>query len=829
MTSAMLQADEEERVLDGVRVIDLSTDVAGAFATRLLAVYGADVIVVEPPGGHAIRSMPPRAGGIDGGPDASILGAYLHAGKRSIVLDLDTVEDRAILERLIESADAVVETHAPGALTARGVDLDASLQRQPALVVCSITPYGQDGPRAQWRATSLTAAAAGGEMSLCGEPELEPLKTAGHQAYYQGGLHGFASTAMALLAMQRSGSGDRIDLSLQEIQNATLEGAGPAALTRDSESTRGGNAARATWGIHPSADGYIGLAGMPRQSFSIYDCIGHPEFKDDPLFQNGWSPEADEILQVLVPEWTMQHSSREIFELATEFRTPFSMIPTPRELLEWPGLVETNFWQQVDHPVLGRHPLPSGPISFDGDRGEQRRAPLVGEHSEEIRADVAPVPEPASATTNGTAGAAELPLAGLRVVDVTQVWAGPFACRYLGDMGADVIKVEGPAFPDSVRGLGGVFTAESVNLSAYFNEYNRSKRGLVIDLQQPKGAAALKRILATADVFVENWSSGVADRLGLGYDDLHALNPRLIYVSMPGFGHEGPDASRVGYGPTIEQMGGLVGLQGYEGGPPHKSGISYGDPVSGTTTAGAVAIALHRRELTGEGCFIVVPQRDGIVGLIGEYIVAEALGDPLPTRIGNRDPWMTPHGVYRTRDTEPRIQLDIDGLPINEIVDTYLAIAVDTDEAWTGLRSVIDNARLDNDVYTTLAGRFAAQDEIAAVIAEWARGRDADEASEELQAAGVAASSVLTPRMLKYDAHLAARKAFLSYEHPAAGRQPTTRPVWRMARRPITEIGPAPCFGQHNVEVLTELAGYSADEVEAMAATGLIADTPQGA
>jgi crotonobetainyl-CoA:carnitine CoA-transferase CaiB-like acyl-CoA transferase len=818
-------------MLDGIRVIDLSTDVAGAFATRLFAVYGADVIVVEPPGGHSIRSIPPRAVGIDSDAedaDAGILGAYLHAGKRSIVLDLDSPEDCATLDRLISSSDAVVETHTPGALATRGIDLEAAMERQPSLVVTSITPYGQDGPRAHWRATSLTAAAAGGEMSLCGEPDLVPLKTAGHQAYYQGGLHGFSATAMALLAAKRSGTGDRIDLSLQEIQNSTLEGAGPAALTRDSESTRGGNAIRATWGIHPTADGYIGLAGMPRQAPSIYDCIGHPEFKTDPLFANGWAPEANDILLEIIPEWTMQHTSRAIFELATEFRTPFSMIPTPRELLEWPGLVETNFWQEVEHPVLGRHPLPAGPVSFDGDRGTQRRAPLVGEHSDEIHASLEDPPAPSSDVPSGTSEDPDLPLAGFRVIDATQVWAGPYACRYLGDMGADVIKVEGPAFPDSVRGLGAAATAETVNLSSYFNEYNRNKRGIVIDLQQPEGAEALKRILATADVFVENWSSGVADRLGLGYDQLHELNPKLICVSMPGFGHEGPDAARVGYGPTIEQMGGLVALQGYEAGPPHKSGISYGDPVSGTTTAGAIAVALHRRELTGEGCYVVVPQRDGIIGLVGEYIVAEAIGDPLPTRIGNRDPWMAPHGVYRTVDTEPRIQLGIDGLPISEITDTYIAIAVDSDDAWTALRSVVGDTRLDKPAYSTLPGRSAAQDEIDSVLAEWARDRDADEASEQLQSNGIAASSVLTPRMLKYDEHLAAREAFLTYDHPAAGKQLSTRPVWRMARRPITTLGPAPCFGQHNVEVLSEIAGYKAAEIEAMVASGLIADTPQG-
>ena len=812
-------------MLEDLRVIDLSTDVAGAFATRLLAVYGAEVIVVEPPGGHAIRAMPPWAGADASNPDASVLAAYLHSGKRSIELDLGRADDLAVAVGLIEGADAVIETHAPGSLAALGLDLDQLLERQRHLVVCSITPYGQDGPRAQWRATSLTAAAAGGEMALCGEPDLEPLKTAGHQAYYQGGLHGFSATAMALLAARRSGTGDRLDLSLQEIQNATLEGAGPSALTRDSEATRGGNSARATWGVHPSADGYVGLAGMPRQAASIYDCIGHPELKKHPLFANSWAPETNELLLTLIPEWTRQFTSREIFELATRFRTPFAMIPTPGELLRWPGLVETNFWHEVEHPVLGRHPLPSGPISFDHERGRQRRAPLVGEHSREIRSEHRPATSPAGAAR----GEAPLPLEGLRVIDVTQVWAGPYACRYLGDMGADVIKVEGPGFPDSVRGLGGAFTVEGINRSFYFNEYNRSKRGLAIDLQQRAGAEALRRIAAHADVFVENWSSGVADRLGLGHEELRAVNPRLVYVSMPGFGHEGPDAARVGYGPTIEQMGGLVALQGYEGGPPQKSGISYGDPISGTAAAGAVAVALHRRERTGEGCYVVVPQRDGIIGLIGEYLLAEAIGSPIAVRIGNRDLLMAPHGVYRCRDTSPRVQLDLDGLPAKEIVDSYLAIAVDDGEAWAGLVSVVDDPRLDHERYSTLIGRRAGQDLIDRVIGDWARQRDSEEAAERLQAAGVAASSVLTARMLKYDPHLAAREAFLTIDHPVVGRHLTTRPVWRMARRPITRLAPAPCFGEHNRNVLADLAGLSTAEIDAMEDGGLIADRPRGA
>ncbi len=816
-------------MLEGVRVIDLSADVGGAFAARLLGVYGADVILVEPPEGHAIRHLPPHLGDDAGNPDASILAAYYHAGKRSITLDLDTTEDRETLESLIAGADAVIESYAPGELAARGIDLEALSERHPGLVVTQITPYGQTGPRAHWRATALTAAAAGGEMALCGDPEREPLKTAGHQAYLQGGLHGFSATALGLYAAAHSGVGDRIDISIQEVQNATLEGAGPAALTRGSEATRGGNLGRATWGIHPSKDGYIGVAGMPRQGPSVYDCIGHPELKDDPLFGVSWSPEADAVLQVLVPEWTQQHTSREIFEIAEQHRAPFALIPSPRELLEWPGLVETGFWHEVEHPVLGTHPLPSGPISFDGDRGRHQRAPLVGEHSDAIRAEAAStVTPPSEAAPAPSTTEVDAPLAELRLVDVTQVWAGPFACRFLADQGADTIKIEGPAFPDSVRGLGGQFDADSVNRSSYFNEYNRNKRGLVINIQQPEGVEAIKRLVAGADIFVENWSSGVADRLGLGYADLKAINPRLIYVSMPGFGHDGPDAHRIGYGPTIEQMGGLVALQGYEGGPPHKSGISYGDPVSGTTTAGAVGVALQRRERTGEGCYIVVPQRDGIVGLVGEYIVAEGVGEPIPTRIGNRDLQFAPHNVYRTHDTEPRPRLGLGEELMGEEVDTWLAIAVDSDAAWDGLRSVLNDTRLDDVAYASAEGRRAGQEAIDAVIAEWARDRDPDEAAEALQAAGVAASQVLTPLDLTSDAHLEARGAFTTYDHSVTGVQRTTLPAWRFARRPATHVGAAPAFGEHNTEVLTELAGYSPEEVKEMAAAGLTATAPVG-
>ncbi len=804
-------------MLTGTRVIDLSTDVAGAFASRLLALYGADVIAIEPPGGHPLRWMTPRLGEGDG-PEFGALFAYLAAGKRSVVLDLDGDEDRERLRALIASADAVVESYAPGELAARGIDLDALVEAQPALVVTSITPYGQTGPKAGWRATALTSFASGGQMSLCGDPDQPPLKTAGHQAYYQGGLHGFAATVTALAAVARSGVGDRIDLSLQEVQATTLEGQGPSALTRGSEGMRSGNAARAAWGIHPSADGWVGLASMPRQSNSVYDCIGHPELKGDPTFGSVWGIESNELLQVLVPEWTATRTAEEIFEESAKFRAPFSMIPTPRQLLDWKGLHDVDFWRHVEHPVLGTHALPGGPIEFatsdrEHDRGGASPAPLLGQHTDEVLEELA-----ASApTSSGAPGEVTMPLDGVRVVDVTQVWAGPYATRFLADMGAEVIKVEGPTFADPIRTMGGATTPPEINLSSYFNEYNRNKLGVSLDIKHDSGLEALKRLIAASDVFIENWSSGVAERLGLGYEDVHALNPGIVYVSMPGFGHRGADAARIGFGPTIEQMGGLVALQGYEGGPPHRSGISYGDPIAGTAAAAAVAIGLARRERTGEGCYALVPQRDVIVSLVGEYMVAESLGHSVPTRLGNRDLEYAPHNVYPTRDEGPRPVIMPSGEVAIELFDRWLAIAIDSDHAWTALRGVIGEERLDDPRYEDVVGRRAEVEAIDGVIGQWTQDHDADDAAAELQAVGVAASSVLTPLLATTDEHLVARGMYLTYDHADAGHQRTAAPPWRMQRRPVSELRPAPRFGEHSVPLMRDIAGYDDEAIEAMA------------
>ena len=620
--------------------------------------------------------------------------------------------------------------------------------------------------------------------------------------------------------------GDRIDLSLQEVQSASLEGAGPNAMVHGLDAERRGNQARAIWGIYPCSDGHVGVNAMRRQTAAVYACIGHPELADDPAnLDILLNPGNHDLVAALILEWTSRHTSDEIFAASQAHRAPFSRIPEPAAVLDNDHLRQTEFWSHLDHPVLGPHTVPGVPFTVDGERAPLRRAPLLGEHNAELLAErdsQAPSPStPAAATTD-----LPQPMHGIRVLDLTQVWAGPYATRFLADMGADVIHLEGPTFPDATRSAGRSDEPRSYDRSAYFNEYNRGKCGLALDLQRPEGIDVLKKLLPSIDVVVENWSVGVAERLGLSYDELRAVRPDIVFVQMPAFGQTGPEAERVGFGPTIEQMGGLVALQGYEGGEPQKSGISYGDPTGGTLAAGAVALALWRRQRSGEGAHVVVAQRDNIAGMIGEYLVAQSVGSPLPVRIGSRDAAMAPHNVYRCRDDAGRTGAIFPSDPPEQFHETWLTIAVDSEAAWGALRDLIGNHALDDPSLASAAGRLEQVDLIDAAIATWARDQEANQAAARLQAAGVSASPVFTPLMLRNDAHLAERDFFVQVEHPIVGRHTTARPVWRLSRRPFQGATAAPIFGQDNEAILTEWAGLSETDYDALVAKGVISDEP---
>jgi crotonobetainyl-CoA:carnitine CoA-transferase CaiB-like acyl-CoA transferase len=418
--------------------------------------------------------------------------------------------------------------------------------------------------------------------------------------------------------------------------------------------------------------------------------------------------------------------------------------------------------------------------------------------------------------SDSSPGPARLPLAGIRIVDLTMVWAGPFATKLLADLGAEVIKIEGPARTDLTRILTIPATREFArpfDASRYFNEYNRNKLGMAIDVQQPAGKQIVRDLAARADVLIENFRPGVVDRLGFGYDELSKVNPRIIVVSLPGFSSYQPEASLPAYGPNIEQMGGLAYLNGYVGGPPHKSGISYGDPLAGLGGAAAVLLALLQRERTGKGQKVEVSQRNLLLAMIGDALTAYQLGTE-PGRDGSRNASYAPQGAYPA-DTR-------DGAP-----PRWVALSVVTDDHWQALCRVMDRPDLAADPgLATVVGRMRDHDRLDAEITAWTGGRPADAAAAALQAAGVPAVPVMAPADLSADPNLLARDFFRTLPHPEYGQIRVTAPVWRFAGHDLG-VRTAPKFGEHNREVLADLLGYAQADIDALERDGVLADEPR--
>lgn len=404
------------------------------------------------------------------------------------------------------------------------------------------------------------------------------------------------------------------------------------------------------------------------------------------------------------------------------------------------------------------------------------------------------------------------PLEGIRIADLTAVWAGPYATRLLADMGAEVIKVEAPEHPDLLRALSLLppGTEKTWNKSAYFNHNNRNKLGCTLDLDQPRGRELFLALAKQCDVVIENYRAEVLDNLGLGYDTLRTANPGIILVSMPGHGKDGPERDHVAYGTNVEQLAGLASLSGYIDGGPQKSGISYGDPIAGTAAAGAVIAALIARKRTGLGQYVEVAQRETLTNLIGEAVVGYSITGENPARMGNRHPAWSPHGCFPASGT-----------------DRWVTIACRDDRDFAALCRVMARPELATDGrYASAAERYRNQDALEPEIAAWTSNLDRFEVFELLRAAGVPCAPVLDYVDVFESPHLRARGFFQETTHADAGTWDMERPVYRFANRPTSIERNAPGFGEHNDYVLRELLGLSEAEIDKLAASGIIASVP---
>jgi len=402
----------------------------------------------------------------------------------------------------------------------------------------------------------------------------------------------------------------------------------------------------------------------------------------------------------------------------------------------------------------------------------------------------------------------KLPLDGVRVLDLTMMWAGPFATKLLAEMGAEVIKIESPNAWDNIRTLipqPGV--EEPWNASYYFNDYNRDKKSLVLDLAHPRGREVFLQLVPSADVVIENYRADVLDNLNLSYEVLREAREDIILVSMAGFGKTGAEKDQVGFGPIIEQMGGVASTTGYgDDGEPYKTGVSYGDPVGGIAAAGAVALALIHRKKTGKGTFVDLAQRETMATMIGQAFVASSLRGAEPVHRGNRSDRWAPQGIYPCAGE-----------------DQWIAISVRSDDEWRALTSVIgatDLEALGQDE------RISRHDDIDERIRAWTRQQDPQAAMESLAAARVPAGRVLDSDAIHHDPHLLARGFWVELPHPrmAPWKQPSS--AWRFVEANPQLRRHAPLFGEHTPEILGTLLGMGSQDIAALEAEGVTSRAP---
>ena len=393
------------------------------------------------------------------------------------------------------------------------------------------------------------------------------------------------------------------------------------------------------------------------------------------------------------------------------------------------------------------------------------------------------------------------PLDGIRVADFCWAWAGPYGALQLAHLGADVIRIESakrlcpsrliPPWPDNEPG---------VNRAGYFNQYNQGKRSLTLDLKAPEAIDIAKTLVSKSDIVMNNFASGVMEKLGVGYDVLRRIKPDIIMVSLPGYGTSGPEKDFVSYGPPQVAQSGLSALTGYVGGPPMMAGFSYGDPNGGVHATFAVMAALLHREKTGQGQYIDLSQWEAAIMLLPEALMDYSMNGTQPERMGNRDPHMAPHGVFRSKGD-----------------DRWVSLSVRDEAEWQRLCEVMGQPELSADArFASLSARKENEAALEATVTAWTQEISADEATQALQNAGIPAYPTLDAIDMVNSPHVGARDYFVELEHPEVGTRRHMGIPWTMSRTPCEIRRPAPCLGQDTDAVLTDIVGLSQDEIAAL-------------
>jgi crotonobetainyl-CoA:carnitine CoA-transferase CaiB-like acyl-CoA transferase len=767
------------------RVLDLSRGIAGAYTTRLLADLGAHC--------SRLRWQTSQPG------DWPASAAFQHYFDDLVdtVVHLCALDDLLLLlPTLAGSFDLIVTDFSAHEVPNEGDLIQAVHPFNPRCVVANVDHFGRSGPYARWHGDEYTDYALGGYWALAGDADREPLRVPGYQAQFHAGQQLAIAALAALRHARLTGRGQAVEVTAVE---AML---GAHWSTTIAWTHEGRILERSGPDLFEAKDGWVFFYRMAAFT-NLFILIDRPDLIDDPRWNTfaGWRAHAEEIWG-LVRDWCRDQLVADIVEQAQQLRIPTTPLATAAGLLADPQLTARDYFRMRDGVAY-----PGLPYRWDGETWEAGSSPAVleaalrHERGQPV-AEQVPVTSGASPTSDG-------PLAGLRVLELTNNWAGPIAGRHLADLGAEVIKIELASKP-ATRGshyVGRDPGKEHWNRSGYFNEMNRNKRGLSLNLATTRGRDLFLRLVCDADIVVENNSARVMPNLEVGWEQLAQVNPRLVMASISGFGATGPQRDWVAYGSNIEAASGLAAITGYDATTPYRTGSFVPDPIAGAHAVIGILAALERRDRTGAGAHLDIALIESAAPFMLESLAYYQEHGALMPRTGNADPAFAPTGAYRCTG------------------DNWIAVAVRSDVQWRALSRVIG---ANPTLFRTNADRVAARSELDELLRAWTAGRDQYTCARQLQAVGVPAAPILKNWQLHTDPHLYVRNAFIPIEHPSTGVLPYPGFPWRFSSTQPRVRCAAPQFGEGNQYVVRTLLGLCDADIELLYAEHVMADVPEG-
>ncbi len=862
----------KERALDGIRVLDLTTPL-GEATGRVLADLGAEVIKIEPPGGCAARFAPPfamrpsaeqpRPEAPDGDPETSLFWRAWGIGKHSVVLDLDDdgpAGDRDRFLSLVETADILLESSTPGEMAARGLGYEDLRARNPMLLYVSISPFGQTGPYAAHPATDLTLSAAGGFLNMTGDGDRAPVPVGLPETAHLGSVQAAADVLMALYSRNRSGEGQHLDTSIQAavlwslmyVTDYAAVGENPPGFD-DSRASRTGSQEIVPGlvlpVIEPCKDGYVAMVLVlgAQGAFGFNACmkwIGEQGGLDADLMEVDWLTWIQQLQEgALALETAVRGldqfkaflrtmTKAEIQEQAVRQKWLISPIYLPPDLLADPQLRDRDFWVELatktakpeksDGLTRLRYPGPFARLSetpIEYAREAPRLAAdqaLVDDLDRKSSPPITTDPRPRSQAFDG-----------LKVADFSWIAAGPLISKDLANLGATVLRVETETRVDTLRFLPPWIGPPGTTTGHTAANMNQSKLGIAIDFTKPEGLAVAHRMVEWADVVIENFTPGTAERLGLGYEQLREINPDIVMLYTCMRGQTGPERKHTGFGLHGAALGGFTGITGWPDRAPSSPWGAYTDFISPRYALAALCAALHfrdrkrdrkrdakrdregdaSREEAGCGQLIDVSQIEASIHFLAPAILDHQATGFVLDRAGHDSEWGCPHGVYRARETE-----------------RFVAIETRTSEQWRALCGEIPAlaALAGGGALDGIDARLARRKEIDDIVTSWLAERPCFETADQLRQAGVPAYVPLRATDFHADPQLAAREFFIELEHGGFGKSIFDGPVTTFSKTPARPRRAGPLIGEHTFEVMKEILGYSEEEISEIAAAGAL-------